>query len=297
MLRGAIEVAQATRVAGWIFAETMAMRGKTVLAFVDGRCVGAGQVECFRQDLLDAKLGDGYCGFDFAVNLDESDSVGALIVRLQHSDVSLLQESSRVLSSDGDSTGAVDLGAIQPSSVSWMMDRGMLEQQEYDFLKAIHTIGAYERGLRVPRRVGSEAGHTRIEPSHTRIEPDVAAHDLISLLMMTETRVSRAGIGSLYDLALHSYGAVPVYAIWGQERGRISLDERSHLAGRSGEFVLPAPPPGGIDYSFGPDRLLFIHRDCRLAARGPAPASGIVLFTAAPIEVVSAEPVRRFALA
>ena len=38
----------------------------------------------------------------------------------------------------------------------WLQDRGLLEQQEYDFLKAVQGIGAYERGLRAPRRAATE---------------------------------------------------------------------------------------------------------------------------------------------
>jgi hypothetical protein len=286
MIRGAIEVAKRSRVVGWIHSDTQPLKGKTVLAFVGDRCVGSGEVDGFRQDLLDAKLGDGFCGFDFPVWLAEGESIGGLIVRLQFSDVALLQQTSRIV---GDETGLTgpDFGAIQPHSVSWMMDRGMLEQPEYDFLKALHSVGAYERGLRTTRRGAGE-------PSTQRIDPETAARDLLAVMMMSEMRVDRLSLPTVSDIAHIPHSAAPVLALWSQERSRISLDERSHLTGPRGESpVLSAPPPGGIDYSFGPDRLLFVHRDCRFAARGPAPASGIVVFTASPTEVVQAEQMAR----
>ena len=288
MIRGAIEVAQRTRVVGWIYSGADALKGKTVLAFVGGRCVGAGEVDGFRQDLLDAKLGDGFCGFDFPVRLSDDESVGSLIVRLQFSDVALMQQSSRVVGSDDPATdtGEADLGAIPPASVSWLLDRGMLEQPEYDFLKAVHTIGAYERGLRMPKRGSAE-------PGYHRIDPEKLVQDLLGLLMMSEMRVTSTNVASVGDIDACCRPAAPILALWSQDRARISLDERSHLTGRNGPILLPEPPPGGIDYSFGPDRLLFVHRDCAFSARGPAPASGIVVFTAEPVEAALVEPLRK----
>ncbi len=283
MIRGAIEIAKNSRVVGWIHSESQPLKSTTVLAFVGDRCVGAGSVDGFRQDLLDAKLGDGYCGFDFPVVLAEGETPGALIVRLQSSDAALLQQTSRIVGSGDDGAAAPDLGAIQTRSISWLMDRGMLEQPEYDFLRAIHSVGAYERGLRITKRGGGE-------PSSHRIDPETAASDMLGLLMMSEMRLTRSAVASVLDIAQVGGFDAPVMALWSQDRGRISLDERSHLGGRRLESApLTAPPAGGIDYSFGPDRLLFVHRDCRFAARGPAPASGIVVFTASAIEAAGAE--------
>ena len=279
MIRGAIEVAQRTRVAGWIYSATEPLRGKTVLAFVAGRCVGSGEVDGFRKDLLDAKLGDGLCGFDFPVRLAEGESVGALIVRLKFSDVALLQPGCRILgSADADLAEAhADLGAIPPASLSWMLDRGMLEQQGYDFLKAIHTVGAYEHGLRAPKRPNDRTG----DVARPRLEPEMLVRNLASLLMMAEMQVARTRVASLPEITALSE-ASPILALWSEERGRISLAAGSHLAGRRGSPPpTTEPPSGGTNFPFGPDRLLFVHRDCSFAARGPVPASGFVVFTAA----------------
>jgi len=282
MIRGAIEVAQQTRVAGWIFSATDALRDKTVLAFVGSRCVGAGKVERFRQDLLDAKLGDGYCGFDFAIKLVEGETVGAVIVRLQFSDMALIQGGSVIAGAeDTAASGAPDLGAIKAESVSWMMDRGMLEQPEYDFLKAIQSAGAYERGLRMAKRAGGEAGG--------RLDPASVAHDMLSLLMLSDVKVARATTAALSELIANPASIrkaqAPVVALWSEERCRIALEERSHLGGRVAQGPIGEPLPGAIEYSFGPDRLLLVHRDCRFASRGTAPASGITIFSVAPAEV------------
>jgi hypothetical protein len=110
--------------------------------------------------------------------------------------------------------------------------------------------------------------------------------DLVSLFMLADVRVHRATMASVSDLAAQparlGAGSAPVIAIWSQDRGHITLEERSHLGPRTRRAAsVPEPPVAGIEYSFGPDRLLFLHWDCRFAPRGPAPACGIVVFTAA----------------
>ena len=280
MIRGAIEVAQAARVAGWIYSGSEPLRGKTVLAFVGGRCVGAGEVDGFRKDLLDAKLGDGFCGFDFPVRLAEGEAVGALIVRLQFSDAALLQQDSRVLGSAAAQGGAMpaDLGAIPPASLPWMLDRGMLDQQGYDFIKAIQTSGAYERGLRVPKRAGERSGELAVQ----RHEPAALVGELVGLLMMADVQVNNTTVRSLPDIKIAA-GAAPVLALWSGDRGRIGLTAGSHLTGRHAPLPRKDTPQGSVNVPFGPDRLLFLHRDCDFSARGPAPSSGFVVFTASAI--------------
>ncbi len=285
MIRGAIEVVQPTRVAGWLHSKAEPLREKTVLAFVGTRCVGAGQVDRFRQDLLDAKLGDGYCGFEFPIRLAEGEAVGAVIVRLQFSDMALIQGSSRVAGID-DAPNALELGLIPPSGVTWMMDRGMLDQAEYDFLRCIQSTGAYERGLRAAKR-GAEVPAGRLDPEGT-------AQELLALLALTDLRVVSTSVAAVSDLvakpALMRRAGGPVVALWSKERGRIVVEERSHLGGRVWADTVAEPAPGSIEYSFGPDRLLFLHRDCRFAAHGTAPASGVTMFTAAAAEAAITAP-------
>jgi hypothetical protein len=269
---------QHDRVAGWIYCSADVVHDKLILAFVGARCVGAGKVDRFRQDLLDAKLDAGFCGFDFPIDLAAGENLGAVVVKLQNADAALIQHTSKLIGPDDETESEIaDIGPIPSGSVSWMQDRGWLEQQEYDFLKAIQGIGAYERGLRPARRAGSDAPAS--------IKPDAMAQDLLSLFTLGEVDVTRVTVPSLSALAedattLHQ-GSVSVVALWSSERGRICLDERSHLGPRAGRAqILGQPPAGGIDYSFGPDRLLLLHRDCSFAPQGPAPASGITLFTA-----------------
>jgi hypothetical protein len=96
VIRGAIEVATPTLVSGWIYSKHLSLRDHLVQAFVGPRCVGAGRVEIYRKDLHEAKLGDGYCGFHFPINLEPDEHPASVVVRLEESDASLMQPASRV---------------------------------------------------------------------------------------------------------------------------------------------------------------------------------------------------------
>jgi len=96
MIRGAIDSVKPTEVSGWLYCSTVALRDQVVLAFIGGRCIGSGKVEVFRKDLKDAGLGDGYCGFHFALHPVSGEQLGAVTVRLQGSDLSLLQANAKI---------------------------------------------------------------------------------------------------------------------------------------------------------------------------------------------------------
>ncbi len=96
MIRGAIEVANRTVISGWLYSQAVGLQGQLVLAFIGTRHVGTGKVEIFRKDLKDAGLGDGFSGFYFPLTLLPTDQPEAVIVRLDASDLCLLQQGSLV---------------------------------------------------------------------------------------------------------------------------------------------------------------------------------------------------------
>jgi hypothetical protein len=279
MIRGAIEVVEPGRVSGWIYSSAETLRDQLIMGFVGNRCVGTGKVDRFRKDLLEAKLGDGYCGFDFPCRLLPDDGPGSLVIKLQNSDVALLQSSSRVFESGAEiiSGGtAPDLGAVPPASVTWMQDNGWLEQHEHDFLKAIHAAGAYERGLRPARRAG--------EDPPPALKPGPGVQAALSVYMLARVDVAANQVASLAELSAEKSilrrSAVSVVGLWSEEPTRICVAERSHLGPREMRGkILPDFPPGGIDYQFGPERVLLLHRDCSFSAYGELPKTGITIFT------------------
>ena len=149
MIRGAIDFFDGERVGGWVHSDVADVRERTVLAFVDGECVGGGRIEVFRQDLADAGLGDGVLGFSFGVTLPEDVAPGRTIVKLEGSDFVLLQSRSDVVDRETGKAGVrparIDLTV---ESVSWMSQQGWLDEYQADCLGRIVSIGMYESSLR-----------------------------------------------------------------------------------------------------------------------------------------------------
>jgi hypothetical protein len=279
VIRGAIEVVEAGKVSGWIHSSAGSVRDQLIIGFVGARCVGTGKIDKLRPDLLAAGLGDGYCGFDFPIKFLPEEEPGSLVVRLEHSDVALLQRGSRVF---GDNVLVTmtdempDLGAVPPASVTWMQDHGWLETHEHDFLKAIQGAGVCERALRATRFSGDGKACAK---------PEIFVRKTLGVYMLSHVDVLRTHVSSFAELVGHtaraSDEAVSVIGLWSEAPTTISVAERSHIGPRASRGrLLRDIPPGGIDYQFGPDQVLFLHRDCSFAPHAPETAAGIVLLTA-----------------
>ncbi|MBD0272370.1 MAG: hypothetical protein ICV73_10620 [Acetobacteraceae bacterium] len=96
MIRGAIEWAGEGVIRGWIFSPEVGLRGRTLLAFLDGQCVGAGEISVFREDIRDAGLGDGFAGFEFGISLEDEADAPRVVVALDWCDAVLMQKAARV---------------------------------------------------------------------------------------------------------------------------------------------------------------------------------------------------------
>ena len=118
MIRGAIDAASSSVVSGWLFSTDLNLTGKIVLAFVDERCVGAGRIEVFRGDLKAAGLGDGFSGFHFDVVLAAGDTPEAIVVRLDHSDLALIQRGAIVRNNDGATRKRLELVASRTTALA-----------------------------------------------------------------------------------------------------------------------------------------------------------------------------------
>jgi hypothetical protein len=97
MIRGAIEIVRPTEVCGWLFCSAASVRDQTVLAFIGTRCIGSANIDIYRPDLRDAGLGDGFCGFTIPVQPVPGGLQNCIMVRLENSDVSLLQPDAPIL--------------------------------------------------------------------------------------------------------------------------------------------------------------------------------------------------------
>lgn len=261
MIRGAIDYTSPERIGGWIYSPENELRGRTVLAFVDNACVGAGSIDQFREDLAQAGLGDGFIGFNFGITPAKEEDLGRLIVKIEGSDFALLQSDS-VVAGAAAMAGTASAADRSIASIEWMRTQGWLDQPEYDFLKFLRQNGIYDRSLRRPRTATALGGVD---------EPDVAAANLFSLLSQRPARPEAYTFGDAEDFAvgrneLLAILAEPIVAIWSATAGELLVVEGSHIeSADKGRSLM-----GGIGHSFGPDRLLFIDLRCDFGSSGHA---------------------------
>ncbi|WP_424810408.1 hypothetical protein [Roseococcus sp. YIM B11640] len=272
MLRGSIEQVLSDRVSGWIYSSASNLQGATLLAYVDDECVGAGKVDVFRQDLADAGLGDGRFGYSFPVSLLKPDDGTRLIIKLEGSDALLKQAQSRI---EGTLAKAEPTGALglPQDTVNWMRRRAWLSQSDYDFLRYFAQLGIYDRSL--ASRVETAE---RIDAN--MMDPAELAKELFALLALRETAVERVTVKAIGDVANITAdriraGLSPIVALWSRERGRVDVIEGSHK-----DSALQELGKAPVDYSLGPDRLVFLDARAAFGSKGSAGKSGLDVFFA-----------------
>jgi len=278
MLRGAIDYATSSRLGGWVFSQVVSLRDHTVLAYLDDLCIGTGQIDKFRQDLVDAGLGDGFLGFNFPIALDRPEDLGRVVIRLDGSDAVILQSESRIAAAADASATDTPPPTHRLASVKWMREHGWLDQSQYDFLHCIQQFGVYDRMLHCARRSGADPA-----------PPDDATtvgRDLLELYYMEAVELQRETFPSITDLIRFldrgdwMARPEPVVALTAPERSRIAVVEGSHRDRESRAEAMGEATEAPIEYVLGADRLLFINARCLFRAAGPAPHDGLELFHA-----------------
>lgn len=279
MIKGNIEVISDDHVSGWIYVQGQEMRGQTILAFLDEECIGAGKISIFRQDLADAGLGDGVLGFDIPVRVPAAADRPRVTVRLDGSDAILLQHGVKVGGSPAQSAKPAfecPGRSLPAASLQWMLARGWLQQADYDFLKFFGRMGVYDRTLRLPRSHGEAA-----DPGWQ--DPALVARDLLGLWAMRDVEVLKRQVRPQDDLAgtikmhIEKADILPIYALWGADRGKIAVAEGSHV--RNGDEAVSADILF-IDYPLGPDRLLVLEGNISIRKLEGLPQAGVILYAA-----------------
>jgi hypothetical protein len=272
MLKGAIDQVHFQRVGGWIHSEQGSVRGATVLAFVDDRCVGAGTVDLFRPDLEEAGLGDGYLGFSFPISLPDASEIGKLAVKLENSDAVLLPRSARIKTP----TRFESFQRIRHSvpSIDWMRSLGWVNTLEYTFLKYVLQLGIFEYSLVKPKATD--------ETSHDLIDANKIATEYLRLISLSPSPVTTLTLNMAAAMDIRAAvtnaidGPIPVVGILAARACSVSIIEGSHE-----DAILPPTTDGAISYSLGPDRLVFLNLLCAFSFEKDSTDIPITIFAAA----------------
>ena len=265
MIRGHIDFVSRIRVEGWLFCERLNLTGASVLAFVDEACVGGGRVELFRQDLLNAGLGDGRVGFGFPVMLEPWQDPRALDVRLEGGAMRLAQGQSRLVARDSLGEDRRRQGR-EPGSLSWMLARGWLSQPRYETLRILGEFGVRVEALRIATPIRDLDAVTE--------EIALLAAEICELALLQPVELEireNLGVGA-HDAVRREVRAAfphapPVAGLWAPTPQLIQVVEGSHRDGAS-----PRGGEGAVEYNYGGRQLLMLDLDAsaRLPER-PSP--------------------------
>lgn len=147
MFRGAIEYIGEDTVSGWVYSPDAAVKGRVLLAFAGDECVGSGKVATLRQDLKEAGLGDGYCGFSFALR-PRTETDAPITIRFEGTDAVLLPPDSdlvrrlqppRLLSQEE--------FELRLAQLDWQSEHAVLKSSEFVLLRDLLTAGYCSRDL------------------------------------------------------------------------------------------------------------------------------------------------------
>jgi hypothetical protein len=271
MLRGAIDHTTPNTVSGWIYSPVKPMHGETVLAFVDGVCIGAGKVELFRQDLLDAGLDDGHLGFHFGITPLQPRDVARAYVTLEGSNFAVLQPGARIGGAEANRPFTPRPTRSLPS-LEWMRERGWLEQSDFDFLKIFNQFGVFDQMLRPTKKAAANGVES--------LDPAAEAKTRLELLSMQHLSLIKKAFDGFTALAAEAASLAagmvePVVAIWSEKKGSFLLVEDSH-----NDDANPGPDSltGAVEYVFGPDRLVFLDLRSRFGVKTAATDGEILVF-------------------
>jgi hypothetical protein len=247
MIRGAIDEMSSNKIGGWIYSQEVNLTGRQILAFLDGRCVGAGLIDVYRADLAAAGLGEGLCGFSFFVTVPNPSDVGRLQIRLDGSDLTLVPPGASLVG-DGAARGRASTAALDPARLAWMRERGWLTQAEFDVLRDLEHLGVHD--WRMPRTENAAP------------DPAAAARELFGLVAQRPIEVETVPLadeGALLDLVAEARQDQPWVALHAARRARVRVTEGSHRADGS---VAGEP----VAHLVGPERLLILDASVRFEA-------------------------------
>jgi len=255
MIQGHIDKVTRTRVEGWLHSDTVAMAGVRLEAYVGDECVGAGAVELFREDLLMAGIGDGTGGFGFSIQLEPLHDSRLLEVRLESGSL-LLRQSNVVLAARGDDRAEQRRAPRDAESLSWMLGRGWLTQEQFDLLHRLGRFGACRQPLQL-------ATSDWVTPS-SHVEIVDAAAQLLQLHMSMDVypraheEIWDEDLASLRQQLENEFPSVaPVIALWAPWTNCVNVLEGSHQGDP------PEQLTSGVDYEFGADHLLWLNLNCQ----------------------------------
>lgn len=251
MIIGAIESSSGGAISGWMHCRKAVLTGEVVLAFLDGVCVGSGEIGAFRQDLRSAGLDDGRLGFSFPITVSNPDDASRVVVALSDCEAFLLPPGARVIDPAAPaSPDAFLCGNLpDPERLAWFVATAGVDPADCDMVRTLADFG-----------VANEKTDLAGAEDRLRRLFEIAAFGPVGLGHVDlESGVNIPTFLSDYAPAQGS----GLFALIGERRTTVSVQEtpRSRPGTRLDTAVV-----GGLEYMFGPNMALVLRRWTPFAA-------------------------------
>lgn len=246
MLKGSIDKLTADQVSGWAYSESGKITGRRILAFIGERCIGAGEVGLLRADLRDAGLGDGKLGFEFAIDAGMVKELEQVHLRLENSDFCLFQTAFHQNIARENQAIQELYTEAELARVEWMNRQGWLTNEQYLGVKALNTLGVYQRTF----------SKAELAQENMAARAPAAYCELIGTLLRQEISEEQLEISLASDLIISDAPQVKhreIIGVFG-DTCEVSVAEGSH-----GEIESPAE---AITYKNAAHQLLLVHATC-----------------------------------
>jgi len=226
--------------------------------------------DLFRQDLVEAGVGDGFGGFNFSISLEKFQDPRTLHIRVDDGNAIIRQPGSRLAPASGELPKNTFAG--NPQALYWMLERGWLTKGQFRILNALSVFGI------VGQRLVESVGETIDPERDQQFLRNTTA--ILELLAFTDVTTSLRNGFTEADFAkecerLHAAfpTSPPVIALSAQYRNSLNVVEGSHILKDASREATG----GGVDYEFGPNLLLWINLDCEISF----PTGGLISAVAA----------------
>lgn len=268
--RGAVERVGDNFVSGWISSSAHSLKEATVLAFRGRECIGSAKIEGFRQDIADAKLGDGYSGFVIHTMPIAKPDQERIYVRLEGDDAILVtpgyHEKPTAFAAAGPELTLERLND-RLRSIRWMRDRDWITPAQADLLRALLRYGVYE--LRIEASGGE---------SNTLEDVRRSLATLLGLIhrrqVAIEVQLCATPEALTETLEEQEKGDDCYVGLWSATRNRVEVAEGSHVAHAQQQTAHLA----GVMYEFGVSQVLVL--DPRVSLIVPNSVSQTLLLRA-----------------
>jgi hypothetical protein len=282
LIRGHIDFASRTLIEGWLYSEHASLNGATVLAFVGDSCVGAGTIHLFRQDLADVGYGDGICGFSFSVFLTHAQDQRDLEIRLDNSNLSLLQ--ANIVRGTRSQMSHEVAPNPDATKLAWMRSKGWLAESHHNILRMLSQFGMAE--VSVPKKLWpkGEAPEINADELLKHMSPVIDAAIQQSAQIHAMPLNDLATLQQLRMKYKQEFPkAAPIVGLWCPKPAILHVQEGSYLTRQEGmvdDVAAASHMVGGVEHEMGGMHGLFLNLDNAIAFREGKPPVGSVLVVA-----------------